>query len=155
MARTLHIEQAPSSFLPHYSTSLGRLQERREITRAAGCLKQVKRSSDRAILWEAEPARACFAHLGVNFITLPEFMRLLAKARARDRAIDVSHVLALGRKGARRRSIASSHPDPSGTPQTGNGTTAIFFGGEDIENAATAATAAAPPPHRRTAVGLV
>ena len=41
--------------------------------------------------------------------------------------------------------IASSHPLPSGAPQTVNGPTAIFLSGLDDEIAADAATAAAPP----------
>ena len=41
--------------------------------------------------------------------------------------------------------IASSHPLPSGAPQTVNGTTAIYLSGLDVEIAADATAAAAPP----------
>ena len=51
------------------------------------------RAIARAVLHVDEPTRAHFARLGEIFLSLPEFMGQLTKARARDRAIDVSMCL--------------------------------------------------------------
>ena len=56
----------------------------REITRAA---RQLAGARVRAFRRLAEPARAQSAHLGQNFIMVPEFLGPLAKARTCNRTI--------------------------------------------------------------------
>ena len=84
------------------------------------------------------------SHLGELFKQVPKFGGQLALGHAHNRARACLLCVCVACRGARRRSIASSHPLPSGAPQAVYGTTAIFSGGADIDTAATATTAAAP-----------
>ena len=116
----------------------------REIACLAGWPLRVR---DRLLPAALEPQMAHFTHLGETFMRVPECVGQLARGRARGRPIACVHMLALARKGARRRWIASSHPLPSGAPQAVYGATATCSSGVDVEIAADA-TAAAAPPHR-------